>query len=246
MKATFTQVPRVLLVEDDAVSRAFLTAAVQAAPAEVDSADNLAAAFLLGRARDYDLWLFDANLPDGSGADLLRKLRSSHPHTPALAHTASVDSDVLDALITAGFIEVMVKPLPAVAIQGTVRRVLGLAHERYDSTAAAAPGKQPIWDDDAAALALNGNHAHIATLRELFVEELPHLRERIGAAVQGGDFDGVRANLHKLRASCGFVGAARLGAATHALQQDIGSPALLARFGEAASDTLEGHRYRDA
>lgn len=232
------QVPRVLLVEDDPVSRAFLTAAVRAMPAEVDSADNLAAALSLARAQDYGLWLFDANLPDGTGADLLRQLRGRHPHTPALAHTATGERDVLDALIAAGFLEVLVKPLPAAAIQRAIRRVLGLAVEPEGDPVLAAGGKQPVWDDDAAARALNGNRAHIATLRGLFVDELPRLRERIGVAVRGGDLAGVRADLHKLRASCGFVGAARLGETAQALYLQADSPLLLARFDEAAKDTL--------
>lgn len=240
MKVTTpTRVPRVLLVEDDVVSRAFLTAAVQAVPAEVDSADNLAAALSLGCAQDYALWLFDANLPDGNGAELLARLRARHPHTPALAHTATDDRVVLDALITAGFLEVLVKPLPAAAVQGAVRRVLGLpCGDDAGVGLVATGGKVPVWDDDAATRALNGNRAHVATLRSLFVEELPRVRERIGGAVSSGDFDGVRASLHKLRASCGFVGAARLGEATHALQRQTDSPALFARFEEAAQDTL--------
>ena len=233
-----TRAPRVLLVEDDPVSRAFLTAAVQAVPAEVDSADTLATALSLAQAQDYALWLFDANLPDGSGAELLGKLRCTHPHTPALAHTATDDCDVLDALIAAGFLEVLVKPLPASAIQGAVRRVLGLACEPGHTGAISAVDTQPLWDDEAAALALNGNRSHIATLRGLFVEELPRLRERIDVAVHDGDLDGVRASLHKLRASCGFVGAARLGEAAHALHLQADSPAMLARFDQAAHDTL--------
>lgn len=238
-----TQAPRVLLVEDDPVSRAFLTAAVQAVPAEVDSVDCLAAALSLAQAQDYALWLFDANLADGSGAELLRKLRGRYPHTPALAHTATADANVLDALIAAGFLEVLVKPLPAAAIQGAVRRVLGLPCQQGSSATdirleCPAVGKQPVWDDEAAALALNGNRAHIATLRGLFVDELPRLRERIDVAIHGGDLDGVRGSLHKLRASCGFVGAARLGEAARALHQQADSPALLARFEEAAEDTL--------
>lgn len=227
-----------LLVEDDIVSRAFLTAALRAVPAEVDSVDNLAAALSLAQAQDYALWLLDANLPDGSGAELLSKLRCRHPHTPALAHTATTDAGVLDELIAAGFVEVLIKPLPAAAIQAAVRRVLGLTHPHDGNAAIAAAGEQPVWDDDAAALALNGNRVHIAALRRLFVEELPHLRKRIDVAMCSGDLDGVRANLHKLRASCGFVGAAHLGAAAQALHQHADSPAVLARFSQAAQDTL--------
>lgn len=234
--------PRVLLVEDDPVSRAFLTAAVRAVPAEVDSVDTLAAAVSLAQAQDYALWLLDANLPDGSGAELLAMLRGRHPYTPAVAHTASGDARVLDTLIGAGFLEVLVKPLPTAAVQGVVRRVLGLTDEgngRGDhAETAVLAGKQPVWDDAAAALALNGNRAHIATLRALFVDDLPHLRKRIDSALLAGDLAGVRASLHKLRASCGFVGAARLGAAAEELHLQAASPALLRRFHEAASDTL--------
>jgi DNA-binding response OmpR family regulator len=84
--------PRILLVEDDPVSRAFLGAAVHALPAVVDAADSMAAAMALAAASRYDLWLIDANLPDGHGAELLSRLRVREAQTPAVAHTAATDS----------------------------------------------------------------------------------------------------------------------------------------------------------
>ncbi len=236
---TTAGVPRVLLVEDDPVSRAFLTVAVQATPAEVDGADTLAAALALAQSHDYALWLFDANLPDGSAVELLHRLRRRFPHTPALAHTAAANPDVHEKLLGAGFLEVLVKPLPAVAVRDALRRVLGPTQDPAIGPAF-RPGSDhpPIWDDEAAALALNGNSAHIASLRALFIDELPTLRSRIGRAVQAGDRDGVLGELHKLRASCGFVGATRLGDAARALHQHPDSPALLARFDQTAAGTL--------
>lgn len=230
--------PRVLLVEDDPISRAFMTVAVAGVPAEVDSADSLAVALALANAQDYALWLFDAHLPDGSGAELLTRLRIRHPHTPALAHTASDDKALLDTLIAAGFAQVLIKPLPSAALQSAVRRSLGLADGIARESIDESDGNPPVWDDEAAAMALNGNRTHIATLRGLFVHELPHLRERISLAAQSGDLDGARASLHKLRASCGFVGAARLGAAARALHHQADSPSLLLRFVDATQDTL--------
>lgn len=234
-------VPRVLLVEDDPVSRAFLTAAVEGVPAEVDSADNLAAASALAQAHDYALWLFDAHLADGCGARLLQSLRPHLPHTPALAHTATADTQVHDMLRCAGFLEVLVKPLPATAVQQAVRRALAMGDDEVACDAAnAAPVSRLAWDDEMAALALNGNRVHIATLRGLFVDDLPRVLQHIAAAMRGRDLDGARASLHRLRASCGFVGAARLGEAARALYQRTDSPALLARFERAAADTLAG------
>jgi CheY-like chemotaxis protein/HPt (histidine-containing phosphotransfer) domain-containing protein len=237
---TSTSLPRILLVEDDPVSRAFLTAAARGTPAEVDAADSVAAATALAGARQYDLWLFDANLPDGSGSGLLDRLRARGLQTPALAHTAAQDREILDALMVVGFVEVLVKPLPAAAVQGAIRRALGVVGPvARTGDLAGSCAKHPVWDDDAAARALNGNRAHIATLRGLFIGELPNVRQRIATAARAGDFDAIRADLHRLRASCGFVGAARLGAAAQALHHEADSSALLARFDEVTQDTLD-------
>lgn len=233
------QIPRLLLVEDDPTSRAFLTAAAQALPADIDGADSVAAAVALGNAQNYDLWLFDANLPDGSGIELLARLRARHPRTPALAHTAAADASVLEGLIAVGFTEVLVKPLPAAAVRAAIARTLGLeGHDQRAVASVASGAKRPVWDDEAAASALNGNVAHVDTLRGLFVQELPTTHEAILAAAHREDLDTVRTELHKLRASCGFVGAARLSEAVQALQSEPDSRERLARFDDAVQDTL--------
>lgn len=232
-------VPRILLVEDDPTSRAFLTAAVEAVPAEVDGVDSLAAAMALGNAEDYQLWLFDAHLPDGSGIDLLKRLRERHPGTLAVAHTATGETEVRDRLIASGFAEVLVKPLPAAAVRAAVRRLLGLPeHDVAAALSSIDEADAPIWDDDVAARALNGNRAHIATLRELFTQELPNARRSISSAAELGNLEALRGELHKLRASCGFVGAARLAQAVQDLQTRPDSSSLLARFDQAAQDTI--------
>ena len=78
--------PRLLLVEDDAISCRFLQATLEALPAHVDIAESLASA--LETETGHELWLLDANLPDGSGIALLQALRLRSPSIPALAHTA--------------------------------------------------------------------------------------------------------------------------------------------------------------
>ena len=200
----------------------------------------MAAAFALATTGTYDLWLFDANLPDGSGIELLTRLRARDAETPALAHTASDDGAVIDALVAAGFRQVLVKPLPAVAVQTVIRRALGLtggSAGMQDETASTTD--LPVWDDDAAARALNGNRDHIATLRTLFVAELVSVRQRIAAVARNQDLAGLRNELHRLRASCGFVGAARLGEAAQELHNDVGSMLRLQDFDIAAQGTLE-------
>lgn len=221
--------PRILLVEDDPVSRAFLGAAIGSLPAIVDAADSMAAAITLANANPYDLWLFDANLPDGSGPELLARLRVRDNATPALAHTAAHDADVSRALRESGFQHVLVKPLPSSAVRSALRQALGLAPDSPTSTAEALD-----WDDESAARALNGNREHIAALRKLFLAELPATSERVRNAFRNEDFQGLHGELHRLRASCGFVGAARLQQAVQALDEDDRSHERLQEFTLAA------------
>jgi DNA-binding response OmpR family regulator len=226
--------PRILLVEDDPVSQAFLAAAIEALPATVDRAGSLAAARSLAAGHVHALWLVDANLPDGHGADLLARLRADFPGTPALAHTASQDRHALDALIEAGFLEVLVKPLSARALQAAIGRALGAAPVASMATGA----KLPSWDDAAALSALNGQQEHVQVMRRLFLDELPAQRLSIATAAANGDFTAMQSTLHRMRASCGFVGAARLDAAVRTLESDLHCASALQRFDEAAGDLL--------
>lgn len=232
--------PTILLVEDDPVTCAFMAAAIEGIPAGVATADCAAAAWELARARSHDLWLFDANLPDGSGADLLARLRDHGIRTPALAHTAAQEHGAHAALIAAGFGQVLVKPMPAASLQAAIRAVLDVPPSRVADADEAFPDHQPAraWDDAAALAALNGQRAHVDALRKLFLAELPAALERARGAAGTGDADGLRQELHKLGASCGFVGAARLQAAARMLQAQPRSDSALARFLDAAQDTL--------
>ncbi|GAB3354844.1 response regulator [Lysobacter tyrosinilyticus] len=222
--------PRVLLVEDDPVSRAFLSAAIHALPAAVDAADSMAAALALAATNRYDAWLFDANLPDGSGVELLERLRVRDASTPALAHTAASDVEIGESLRGAGFVQVLVKPLPARAVQKALCQTLGITAAGMTLPVMVTNDPLPHWDDEAATRALNGNPEHIAALRKLFLTELPGVVERVRNAFDNEDYQGLHGELHRLRASCGFVGAARLQQAVQSLGADDRSPEALQDF----------------
>lgn len=240
--------PRILLLEDDPVSAEFMSAALAALPARVEHAASLTEARVRLAAEPasehgdrHDLWLFDARLPDGAGADLLVELRAQGHGTPALAHTAEPRPEERAALLATGFIDVLIKPLGVDALQAAVRRALGDAPASAD--AAEAPSMEttaamPIWDDAVALRALNGNAAHVAVMRGLFLQELDATATRMAIAAAAGDGAALGEDLHRLRAACGFVGAVRLAAAVEALRETPMSSAALAQFDEAARDTL--------
>lgn len=224
MNQATSEVPRVLLVEDDPVSSAFLCEAITSFPAHVDVATTLAEARTLARTEQHELLLVDAHLPDGSGADLLDALRSLGIMTPAMAHTAELHAVLRETLLARGFVEVLPKPLGVAALHAALAR-----HFR--------PTIHADWDDAAALSALGGDESNVQALRGLFLLELPSQQQRIRAAFQAGDGTALRAELHRLTASCGFVGATRLACAVAALQSATGNAGALAEV-ERAIDAL--------
>lgn len=207
--------PRVLLVEDDPVSAAFLQASLERLPARVDVAPTCSRARGLARAGDHALLVFDANLPDGRGDALLAALRAAGIRAPAIAHTAAREAQEHERLLGAGFLEVLVKPLSAAEVLASARVALGLGAPAVHP--AMPTVDVPLWDDEAALDALLGDRSHLEALRSLFVVEVRSMRAAIATSVQADDLTAIRGVLHRLRASCGFVGAARLGAAAAAL-----------------------------
>lgn len=222
---------RLLLVEDDSISRHFMQAALEALPAQVEAvASGQQARALPG---PHALWLIDAHLPDGDGATLLGELRQQQPGVPAIAHTADTSTGKHESLLAAGFARVLVKPLGAAELQSAVRELLPA------SIAA-------DWDEGAALRALNGNAEHVAKLRQLFLDELPDALLTVTLSYAEGNREAQRAALHRLRASCGFVGAHRLSQAVAGLQAEPGSGQALAEFRAAAEGLLASPQARSA
>lgn len=227
--------PRLLLVEDDMTSQGFFQFVLESLPAKVDIADSCASALRWAQSDSYDLWLLDVNLPDGNGAGLLRSLRERHPHTAALAHTADTSQEMQMTLQQAGFQETLVKPISRDALLKSVRRALTRSTAKADGAVAEAALD---WDESAAMNALNGQQAHVRALRELFLSELPGTRDAVSHALEKHDDKALHAQLHKLQASCGFVGASRLAFAVRQLNHDPASMQARQQFGSAVSALL--------
>ncbi|MCL7713241.1 Hpt domain-containing response regulator [Stenotrophomonas mori] len=224
--------PRLLLVEDDATSQGFFRSALEALPATVDVAGSVADALRLCESVRHDLWLIDVNLPDGSGQELLRQLRRRHAGVPAVAHTADDRIETRDALREAGCERVLVKPMSRAQLLDAIGESLGRAPAAGDDPA------PPDWDERAALDALNGQRAHVIALRELFLSELPVARDAVGVALRQHDDGALRQQLHRLQASCGFVGASRLGRAVRQLHQSPESDRARRQFDAAVSALL--------
>lgn len=211
--------PNLLLLEDDPTSAAALRAGLESLPARVDHASTLADAQALADGGDHALWLFDLQLPDGRGDELLARLRARGLATPALALSADPGASA------PGFVRVLAKPL-------------ALAELRMAVAALLPAELLPPWDDAAGLAAVAGQAAALDTLRRLFLDELPRQRHEVLAACRAGDEDAARAQLHRLKASCGFVGALPLLSAVRALHAAPGDAVALRRFEDCSQRLL--------
>lgn len=228
--------PRLLLVEDDPTSAAFLQLGLEALPAQVDLAATVQSALRLAARYRYDVWLIDAHLPDGTGSDLLATLRHHHPSSKALAHTADSSPSFHQELVLAGFADVMVKPLDLSSLQTTIRRFL--PPSKMVEPPQCEAETLPDWDQEQALTALHGKQEHVDALRKLFLSELPETCKIIQVASRSGDIDTLREQLHRLQASCGFVGAVRLAETVLRLREQPLSAEALKQFLDASTPLI--------
>lgn len=218
--------PRLLVLEDDPVCAAFLHEALRVLPVHVDHAPDLATARRLA-APTQSLWIFDARLPDGHGADLLAELRGAGMTVPALALTGEDEPQALARLAASGFAAVLRKP---VTLQQLMAAVNGLI----------APESALPWDDASALAALGQDPASVKALRQLFLKELPAQVQDVVDACLAGDHAPAREVLHRIKAGCGFVGAPRLLMAVRALDSAPGDAEALALFRTRAAELSVG------
>jgi HPt (histidine-containing phosphotransfer) domain-containing protein len=83
------------------------------------------------------------------------------------------------------------------------------------------------WCDPASVVALGGMPARVTQLRRRFLDALPAQRLELSAAADAGDAAAMAACLHRLAASCAFVGAARLARCVDRLRDTPDCPRAL-------------------
>lgn len=86
--------PKVLLVDDDALLRETLAEALRAAGMIVSEADNGATAFAMIGGGGFDLVVTDLYMPDGDGLELLMRMRDAAIATPVIVMTGGVKDNL--------------------------------------------------------------------------------------------------------------------------------------------------------
>ena len=232
---------RLLLVEDNDLNQAVARGILELAGASVEVVDNGQAAvdLLRTRAADFALVLMDVQMPGMDGFEATRILRSELGlRLPVLAMTAGVLPSERAQCIASGMDDFIAKPIDVGSMLATIARHLPVPPAAAPAEACAAP-------PDDGALAGVFDMASLMELAQGRAEHTAMLETVVHKAVEGGtgQLDLARAALvqqrpadaaaiyHTLRGSIGNLGATRLVAACHALEEAL-------RNGEAAPFAL--------
>lgn len=102
--------PRVLYIEDHDDTRELVTLVLEQRSYEVVSSSTIASGVALAGSQDFDLYLLDSWLPDGSGLDLCRQIREFDKVTPVVFYSAAAYEIDRDQAMKSGAQAYLVKP----------------------------------------------------------------------------------------------------------------------------------------
>jgi len=127
--------PRVLYVEDHEDTRELVTLVLEQKSYEIVTGSTIQNGVELARSQQFDLYLLDSWLPDGSGLELCRLIREFDKATPILFYSAAAyEMDRAEA-IKSGAQAYLVKPSHPSELCSLVTSLIE-SHRQYPRRAA--------------------------------------------------------------------------------------------------------------
>jgi signal transduction histidine kinase/DNA-binding response OmpR family regulator len=209
----------VLLVDDNEINRivALETLAELGLSARVASSGREAVEAVA--SGEYSLVLMDCQMPDLDGYEATRQIRKSEAegsHLPILAFTAHALADELDKVRAAGMDDIVTKPLDVGELRRTLRRFLDSKPPPPEAAVPVAEASRPTLSKRRRSL----------QLIELFLSQVPLELEKLRELVGREQRAAVGAVAHKLKGSCGSLGALAMADLCASIQRGAASAPL--------------------
>jgi signal transduction histidine kinase/DNA-binding response OmpR family regulator len=212
---------KVLLAEDNVVNQRVAVGLLSRRGHVVTVANDGIEALTALEAGAFDVVLMDLQMPHMGGfeatAEIRRREIESGGHIRIVAMTAHAMTGDRERCLTAGMDEYVAKPIDPVALYASVERD-DVAHAAARAAEASATAAAPI-DRDRLMRRLGGDLRLFADVTRLFLEDCPVRLAAIGAAVDRGDAEQIRATAHALKGAAGNISATKLFDATAALER---------------------------
>ncbi len=164
---------RVLLVEDDQMMSRSIQSMLSGEGFNVFTTDLGEEGLDLGKLYEYDVIILDLNLPDMSGYDVLRKLRSSKIDTPVLILSGMSEADDKIRGFGVGADDYLTKPFNKDELTARLNAIV--RRSRGHSRSAIQIGSLEV-DLDSKLATVNGNQVNL-TSKEYAILEVLALRK---------------------------------------------------------------------
>jgi two-component system, cell cycle response regulator DivK len=116
---------KILIVEDTKSNYMLLFAILKPTNAEILWASNGETAIEYCKNNDIDLVLMDIMLPDMSGCEITRTIKTFKKDLPVIAQTAYAMAGDRERCIEAGCDDYLAKPITGYALISTIQRYIG-------------------------------------------------------------------------------------------------------------------------
>ena len=115
---------KILYVEDNTDSAAFLRVLLHSDECEVHLAETMAEGLQLAQTGGFHLYIVDHSLPDGTGVELCQKIKQFDVHTPVVFFSALGSKALVSRALAAGAHAYLIKPLGLEELKQIVARLL--------------------------------------------------------------------------------------------------------------------------
>ena|ERR1043166_219544 len=102
--------PRVLYIEDHEDTRELVTLVLEQRSYEVVTGSTIKSGIALAGSQEFDLYLLDSWLPDGSGLELCRQIREFDKATPIVFYSAAAYEIDKSQAMNSGAQAYLIKP----------------------------------------------------------------------------------------------------------------------------------------
>jgi len=239
--------PRILLVDDDDLSRRMMGLLLSEKGYNYGTASNGIEAVEAVQSQLYDIVLMDLQMPVMDGFDATRKIReweAGEKHVPIVALTAMLFENEIKKCFSAGMDECVAKPFDSDTLFQLIEK---LVNEPEQKQRASDGSVQSVGNSPAApvldvkgALPRFGKDMHV--YKEFlvdFIDELPDKIEELRKAYNSGDFKALADGAHNIKGISASMGAMQLSTFSQVLDQQStkGDPLLI----QHALEVIEEH-----
>jgi two-component system sensor histidine kinase BarA len=227
-----TKLPiKVLAVDDNEANLKLITALLNELVEEVITADNGQQAVDLCQEEKFALIFMDIQMPVMDGVTALKHISTSilNAESPVIAVTAHALSGEKEKLLEEGFHSYMTKPLDETMLRHVIYEHCDLdtlldEQDLDNNFAQALPlfaGESSVFDWDLALKRANNKPDLAKDMLQMLVNSLPEATITIKNALDSGDEQVLKAQIHKLNGACCYTGTPNLGKITNQLETQL-------------------------